>query len=64
MYHCQPRVKCLTEISQSPSAETLGVIWRIMIYMISDGAKSGTEQEEKHSARFLPFNIPLKGNLA
>ncbi len=64
MCHCQPRVKCLAEISQSPSAETLGVIWRIMISMISDGAKSGTELEEKHWARFLPFNIPLKGNLA
>lgn len=64
MYHCQPRVKRLTEISPSPSTETLGVIWRIMIYMILDGAKSGMEQEEKHWARFLPFNIPLKGNLA
>lgn len=40
------------------------VVCRIMIYMISDGAKSGTEGEEKHCARFLPFNIPLKGNLA
>lgn len=48
MYLCQPRVTCLTEISASPSTEMLGVIWRIMIYMISDGAKSGTEQEEKH----------------
>lgn len=63
-YQCLPRVKHLTKISQSPPAETLGVMWRIMINTISDGVKSGTEQQGKHSARFLPFNIPLKGNLA
>ena len=62
--HCQSHVKCLTEISQSQSTETLGFIWHVMIYMILDGVKSGTEQEEKHSDKFLPFNIPLKGNLA